>query len=117
MELNNLTLGIAPGVETVKEIYGVETISEMIPFVKIIAACRGMTEQMQIEVARPLAKETLAQLGLDPVGNEEHREIAKDYVDIVALVINDAMNLVVQHMHEQQMNAVNIRAGRPQLVQ
>ena len=99
------------------EFFGLEkpNYAELQPFSKILAALRALPREAMYEVITPILAAQFKAFGLDPTKAEDRKKAA-ELADFMALSIQDATNLIMQVMQQQQTNAANLAAGKSHLI-
>lgn len=94
-------------VAVVKDLFKVDDVK---PFAKVIAAMRNLTPEAHKEVSVPVINGVCAALNVDPQNTDE----VANYVDILALAIQDAVNYMVQHAQAQMEQRARAQAALSQ---
>lgn len=85
------------------------------PFVKVLAALRGLPREAMDDIVHPVMAQQMAAFNLNPK-NRSDRKKAEALVDLMALSIQDATNMIMQVMEQQQYNAQKLRSGQWNLI-
>ena len=99
------------------EFFGLEkpNYADLQPFSKILAALRALPREAMDEVIKPILTAQFKAFGLDPT-NATDRKKAAELADLMALGIQDATNMIMQVMQQQQANAAKIASGQGHLI-
>ncbi len=99
------------------DFFGLEkpTYADMQPFAKVLAALRALPREAMDEVIKPILTAQFKAFNLDPT-NTTDRKKAAELADIMALSIQDATNMIMQVMQQQQANAAKLMAGQGNLI-
>lgn len=99
------------------DFFDIETTdtADLIEFVKVLAALRGLPREAMDEVVLPILTAQFAAFGLDPT-NPDDRESAAEMADLMALSIQDATQMIMQIMQQQQSNTSKIMTGHGHLL-
>ncbi len=102
---------IAESIATVKTLFGLETSTQLIPFSKIVIACRSLGGGAHEEVVAPIVNGILEELKLNPIENEADLETAAEFAEVIAMAISDATQLIYQQMQMAQAEAARRSAA------
>ena len=91
------------------------TAENLFPFIKILAALRALPLEAMDDIAKPILLGQFKALRIDPT-TERGRKFAEKFVDLLALGIQDATNMIMQSMDNQAKNVAALRKGRPGLI-
>lgn len=91
------------------------TYEDMQPFSKILAALRALPREAMDEVIQPILAAQFKAFGLDPTDFNDRKKAA-ELADLMALGIQDATNMIMQVMQQQQANAAKLMAGQGNLI-
>lgn len=99
------------------EFFGIEkpTYADMQPFTKVLAALRALPREAMDEVIKPILAAQFKAFGLDPTSATDRKKAA-ELADLIALSIQDATNMIMQVMQQQQANAAKIASGQGHLI-
>ena len=99
------------------EFFGLEkpNYADLQPFSKVLAALRALPREAMHEVITPILTAQFKAFGLDPTKAADRKKAA-ELADFMALGIQDATNLIMQVMQQQQTNAANLAAGKSHLI-
>jgi len=92
---------VSDSIATVKSMLGLKTTTEVLPFMKVVIACRSLNGDAHEQVVKPIVAGILEQVELNPVENAADREKAVEYAELIALSISDATQLIYQEMQRQ----------------
>lgn len=93
--------------------------ADLVQYAKLLAALRGMPPQGLADVCEPLLERMFAELGFDPKNAKERAEAAA-FVDMFALAVQDATQIIMNNVEMNQRRAAQneaaLRQGKAQLI-
>ena len=109
--------GFHNSVAFLTEFFGQDKPNEvdMVNYVKVISALRGMPRAAMDEVVHPILTAQFKAFGLDPTDAADRAKGA-EIADLLALSVQDAMAMIMQIMQQQQANAAKIMSGQGNLI-
>lgn len=101
--------------KVVADVLNIQDIAELADWVSVLSAMRGLPINAMDELGGPVIEKMFNSFGFDPKV-KEHRNKMQPFQDIIALALQDCMQLLMQNMQRQQQAGQALRAGQGQLL-